>query len=187
MARIRFSRSGGNRSGLLLYAVGWVVAGAAVAALLVWVVEDDDSVTLPPVKQTQLEAAARAARCELRRARPGEMLNPPVDGPRITEPLRPGVYDEPGDLDSVVAAVRRGVIVVHYRPDLPETRVEQLSDLQRAVPEGTIVVPNATRMPFEVAVTGWRRLLGCRRFSDASIDAVRLFRGRFIGRGPDRP
>ena len=177
-----------DRHGLLRYAAGWLLAGALVAGLLVWIVDDgEEDVSLPPIEQTRLAAAARVARCQLRHPRHGELLNPPVEGARATKPLRPGVYDEPGSVESVIAAVRRGVIVVQYRPGLPEERIEQLGELQRAVPAGTIVVPNATRMPFEIAVTGWRRLLGCPRFSEDSIDAVRLFRGRFIGQGPDLP
>ena len=41
-------------------------------------------------------------------------------------------------------------------------------------------------MRYEVAVAAYRRLLGCTRFTDAAIDAIRLFRGRYIGIGPDR-
>jgi hypothetical protein len=34
-------------------------------------------------------------------------------------------------------------------------------------------------------VTAYRRLLGCRELSQPSIDAIQLFRGRFVGSGPD--
>ena len=173
-------------SGVLRYALAWLVGGAAAATLLVVLIGGDDEVTLPPVKQTQLEDAARVARCEFRRPRPGEALDPPVEGPRSAAALGPGVYDEPERPESVVAALREGAIVVQYRSGLDESRVEQLKDLQLAVPDGTIVLPAEATTSYEVTVTAWRRLLGCPRFTDAAIDAVRLFRGRFIGRGPDR-
>jgi len=38
-----------------------------------------------------------------------------------------------------------------------------------------------------VAVVAWRRVLGCREYARGAPDAIRLFRGRFIGSGPDRP
>jgi hypothetical protein len=178
-----------STGGVLRYVATWLTGGAAVAALVVLLVGSGsgDQVELPPVKQTRLEDAARTAHCEFRIARAGEALDPPVSGPRVASPLRPGVYEKPEPPDGVVAALRYGAIVVHYRPSLPEERVDQLEELQEAVPAGTIVIPNAAPMRYEVAVTAWRRLLGCGRFTDQAIDALRLFQGRFIGRGPDRP
>ena len=54
------------------------------------------------------------------------------------------------------------------------------------MPEGTIVAPNDTGMRFELAVVAYRRLLGCPRFTAQALDAVQLFRGRYLGSGPDR-
>lgn len=143
----------------------------------------EETVELPPVRQIELVDAARAAGCRIEQAgvRP---LNPPVQGPRGT-PAGPGVYDAQPDVAMLVAALRRGRVVIHYRPGLERGRVRELERLQAAVPEGTLVVPNATRMPYEVAITAWRRLLGCPTFEDEAIDALRLFRGRFLGSGPD--
>ncbi|HEV2062035.1 MAG TPA: DUF3105 domain-containing protein [Solirubrobacteraceae bacterium] len=172
-------------SALLRYALVWIAGGAVVAALLITLVDGGQEPEIVPLRETQLEDAARHARCDLYRARPGQRLDPPVDGPARAQPLRPGVYDRPERLAPVIAALRRGAIVVHYRPGLDESRVEQLEQLQTAVPEGTIVLPARKELRYELAVTAWRRLLGCARFTDRAIDALRLFRGRFIGRGPD--
>jgi hypothetical protein len=171
---------------LLRYIGAWVVAGGVVVAIVVAadLGGSDDVVELPPVRETNLAQAARRAGCELRRARRDEQLNPPVVGSLPVRPAAPGTYDRSPDVETLVAALREGVIVVHYRPGLDGGRVEQLRVLQRAVPEGTIVTPNATGMPFELAVTSWRRLLACPRFTDETIDALRLFRGRYLGRGP---
>lgn len=144
----------------------------------------DEEVSLPPVRQTELSEAAVAAGCELRSDRPGQRVVPPIVGPRAAA-ARPGVYSRPIGTSALVGAMRRGTIVIHYRLPLDEDRVEQLQKLQEAVPVGTIVAPNQG-MRYAIAVTAWRRLLGCRRFAGATIDAVRLFRGRFIGSGPDR-
>lgn len=144
----------------------------------------EDEVSLPPVRQTELTEAAVAAGCELRGDRPGQRLVPPIVGPRAAPP-RPGVYSRPINSRALVGAIRGGTVVIHYRPPLSEDRVEQLEELQKAVPVGTIVAPYEG-MPYALAVTAWRRLLGCRRFAEGTIDAVRLFRGRFIGSGPDR-
>ena len=60
----------------------------------------------------------------------------------------------------------------------PGQRIEQ-------IPAGTILAPNGTRMPYALAVTAYRRLLGCPRVTPATLDAVQLFRGRFVGGGPE--
>jgi hypothetical protein len=163
------------------------VAGALVATLAVVALDGpaEDTVSLPPVRQTELREAARSAACDLRLTGSFERSNPAAAGPRVATPLAPGVYDRPADADRLVAALRRGVIVIQYRTGLAKRHVKQLQELQRAVPSGTIVAPNGTGMPFAVAATAWRRLLGCPELTDTTIDAIRLFRGRFLGSGPD--
>jgi hypothetical protein len=142
-----------------------------------------DSVALPPVEETKLASAARAAGCALRREQPGERLNPPVSG-AVGTPARAGIYDDAPHVSSLVSALRRGVIVIHVRGDVDDGRFDELRSIQAAAPNGTIVTPNETGMRFEVGVTAYRRLLGCERLSAAAIEAVLLFRGRYLGSGP---
>lgn len=174
-----------DRFRLIRYVVLWLAGGALVAGLGLTLIgsDDPDVVRLPPVRQTALSTAAREARCELRDATRTDRLNPPVVGRAASVPAAPGIYGEPLDPEALVAALERGDIVYHYRPQLTAARVDQLEAVQQAVPDGTILAPNGTGMPYEVAATAWGQLLGCERFTDASIDAMRLFRGRFIGLG----
>lgn len=162
----------------------WLAAGAIVAVIVLQLVHGSDSenVSLPPVRETKLVDAARTAACELRRERPGRALRPAVSGPS-NGASSPGVYERTPPPSALVGANRRGIIVIHYRPSLDEEHVAQLQRLQEAVPEGTIVAPNAN-MSYEITVTAWRRLLGCHRFDDETVDAIRLFRGRYLGTGP---
>jgi hypothetical protein len=88
------------------------------------------------------------------------------------------------DPASLLAAMREGVVVIQFR-GLASSDVSLLRSLQEAIPSGTIVAPNDTGMPFAVAVTAYRRLLGCRALNESSVDAIRLFRGRFVGSGPE--
>ena len=76
--------------------------------------------------------------------------------------------------------------MIQFRPGLDGDGVDALKTLQEAVPEGTIVAPNGTGMHFEIAVVAYRRLLGCPRFTTQALDAVQLFRGRFLGSGPEK-
>lgn len=170
------------------YAIVCVAIGAVVAGLVVAVLggkDDDTQADLPPVRQTQLVLAAHASGCELHRSDGSEQLKPPVDGP-YAAPAAPGFYEEPPPTVRLTGALRTGVIVIFYREGLDEERLEQLRSLQTVIPSGTIVAPDTSGMRYEVAVAAYRRLLGCDRFTDAAIDALRLFRGRYVGTGPDR-
>jgi Protein of unknown function (DUF3105) len=168
------------------YVAAWL-AGTAVAAVLAIVLLDDgapEDVSLPPIRETQLVDAARQAGCELRRAGSRERTDPAVDGTAAAHAADAGFYDEAPEVSTLVTALRRGVVVIHFRPELDGERVDELREVQEAAPNGTIVTPNET-MAFEVAATSYRRLLGCPRATDASMEAALLFRGRFLGSGPE--
>jgi hypothetical protein len=165
---------------LLLYGAVWVAVTAAVAFVVISVVDGEESVTLPPVRAIELTSAAEAAGCVLRiDDRLDSSL--PLSGPS-RRAAEPGFYDDPLPDAAVVGALRRGIIVIHYRRDLPADRVRKLRVVQQAVPAGTIVAPN-DGMRFAVAATAWQHLVGCAQWTDGTIDALRLFRGRYIGRG----
>jgi len=184
----RGSRRDSRRPGgaAVAYAVAWLVAvGIVVGVVFAIFGNGDETVSVPPVRETVLTDAATHGRCQLRTAGAGERLNPPVDGPAGGRAAQPGFYEQPVATAELTAAVRRGIIVIQFRGDLDGERVDALKALQSAVPEGTIVAPNGTGMRFELAVTAYRRMLGCPRFTTASLDAVQLFRGRFVGSGPD--
>jgi hypothetical protein len=178
-----------SRRGLLLYATVWLVAAAAVVGVVFVAFggagDRADTVSVPPLRETELGTAAGQSRCVLRRAEAGERLNPPVDGPAGGQAVKGGFYDRPVSAAQLTAAVRRGIIVIQFREGLSDQGMQALKHLQEAVPEGTVVAPNGTRMPYEIAVVAYRRLLGCPRLTAQAIDAVQLFRGRFIGSGPE--
>jgi hypothetical protein len=176
-----------RRFALAAYVAVWLLAAGVVAALAIVALDGGEpkTVAVPPIEETELGRAAYTAGCELRRAKPAEHLNPPVVGPASGDAARGGFYDRAPDEHALVSALRKGVIVIQFRADLDGDRVDELRDLQEALPTGTIVAPNETGMPYEVAVTAYRRLLGCEHLTDASLDAVQLFRGRYVGSGPD--
>lgn len=165
---------------MLVYGFVWAAISVAVAFAVVTLLDGEESVTLPPVREIELTDAARSASCAFERSgRPDATV--PVAG-LAGRPAEPGFYEHAPPVRALVGALRRGLIVVHYHPDLPRSRISELRVVQQAVPAGTIVTPNSA-MRFAVAVTAWQRLLACPRMTDATIDALRLFRGRYIGRG----
>lgn len=179
-------REAARPSAVVRYAAVWMTVGAALAALAVTVLDEPaPRATLPPIHETRLLDAVRTADCQLRRLDEHEPLRPPVDGPSGT-PARATFYTTAPPVRRLTAALRRGVIVIYYGRRVHGDRLDLLRALQMLVPQGTIVAPDTTGMRYEVAAAAYRRLLGCARFTDATVDAIRLFRGRHIGTGPDR-
>jgi hypothetical protein len=170
-----------SRRTLLMYLAAWLAVGAAIALVAVVALDDgsDAEGTLPPVRHTALESAARAAGCRLERRRSDD------DDTRAA-PATGGSYRKAPSAGALGAAQRRGTVVLSYRPDLPEDMLKKLRIIQKTVPRGTILAPGARTMPYEVAISAYRRLLSCPRLSTEGLDAVRLFQGRYLGSGPGR-
>jgi hypothetical protein len=183
----RHSATGATRlRAIARYTVVWAAVAAIGAAVVIALLrEPTPPVRLPPVRHTQLEVAVRHAGCTLRRGDGGPRVSALIDGPRGT-PARPAFYDTAVARSRLAAAVRRGLVVISYRAGLARKRVEQLRALQSVAPQGTIVTPDDARARGEILVAAYRRLLACPRFTDVALDALRLFRGRYIGIGPDR-
>lgn len=173
---------------MIVYAAVWLVGVAAAVGVIFAIFGSNDpgTVDVPPMRETELGDAVGQSRCVLRTAASGGNLNPAVDGPAGGRPARAGVYEQPVPTAQLTAAVRRGIVVIQFRPGLSGDVLDALKKLQEAVPEGTIVAPNGTGMHFELAVVAYRRLLGCPRFTVQALDAVQLFRGRYIGSGPEK-
>lgn len=167
---------------LLLYGAMRVTTTVGVALVVVSLVDGEESVPLPPVTAVGLTAAASDAGCVLRTGDAVAAAVPVSGG--TSQPASPGFYEDRPRAGALVGALSRGAIVIHYRPDLPGEFISDLRLVQRVMPAGTIVVANAD-MQFAVAATAWQRLLGCYRLTDGTLDALRLFRGRYIGRGAD--
>jgi hypothetical protein len=172
-----------GRRALVRYALGWLVpATVIVLAALLLLRDGEETVAVPVVEQTELTSAADRAGCVLRRGVRDRGVVP-VDGPPA-RPAEPRFHDRPPPDGALVGALRRGVVVIHYAPSLPDDDVDQLRAVQESAPKGTLVTPN-DRMGYRVAVTAYHRVLACRRFDDRTAEALQLFRGRYVGFGPD--
>jgi hypothetical protein len=164
---------------LAFYVAGWLAFGAcAAAALLVssgGTAEEQPA--LPPVRQPELANAVRAGGCKVGRERDTVAAS--------VVPAKPGNYDAPPSVTTLTAALRHGRVVILYRPGLDDDKRDRLHAIQRGVPEGTILTPNPNHMTDDVAIAAYARRLVCPRLTASSMDAVRLFQGRYLGSGPD--
>ena len=147
-----------------------------------------------------LASAAREAGCALRTGLPDEGrqhvgparpvprygTSPPTSGDHFPIPTADGAYRNTPPAPSVVHSLEHGRVAIQYDPRLPRREQLLLKGIFEADPRGIVLFPNP-RMPYEVAVTAWRNLLGCRRFAGRlTVAAILAFRDDFRGRGPER-
>jgi Protein of unknown function (DUF3105) len=159
---------------------------------------DQDGTPPPEIQQGDLETAARQANCDLQLELEDEgnthvrddtvnyKTNPPTSGNHNPNPQADGAYTEMPDQVHTVHSLEHGRILIQYSPELPEDEVLELKGVFDESPDGVLFFPNPD-MPYEVAVTAWRQLMGCDRYEGAAtLDAIRDFRDIYLGNGPEQ-
>jgi len=147
--------------------------------------------SVPPVKVANVKVAAKKAGCDLRlhlseeghehippnAPTPSYETNPPTSGNHVEPPYQQadGAYREmPKEID-VVHSLEHGRIEFQYSPDLPESGQLEMIGLYDTMYGAGLLFPN-TNMPYAVAATGWRSLIGCNEYKGAiTLDALRDF------------
>jgi hypothetical protein len=154
-----------------------------------------DAADPPPEQTSNLARAAAAAGCKL--------SNPPIEGrTHVTKPVKyktnpptsgnhdpvPATDDaygkSPGTMH-LVHSLEHGRIIIQWAPSVPRRRLAQLKGLFDEDPYHLIMTPNATKMPYEVAITAWGHLAGCKRFKDEAFDVFRAFKTRYVDKAPE--
>ena len=156
-----------------------------------------EGTTPPPVEQGDLQTAAEEAGCDLQLDLPDEgsdhvgddelpewETSPPTSGNHSAQQQADGAW-ESVEMGNILHSLEHGRIDIQYSPDLPETEQLELKGVFDEDPAGMLFFPNAD-MPYEVAATAWRQLIGCDRYEGrATLDAIRAFRDTYRGRGPE--
>jgi hypothetical protein len=160
--------------------------------------DDREGLPPPPVRQADLREASEIAGCELRLELPEEgtehirpadpapryKTNPPTSGPMYDPTIADGAYLTKPDVPTSVHSLEHGRILVQYSPNLAGEDQLLLKGLFEESPGGMLLFPNPD-MPYEVAATAWTNLLGCERFDESVVDAIRAFRDILRGQGPE--
>lgn len=157
--------------------------------------------SLPQSLGLPLARVAAAAGCELRTGlrdegadhlAPGDPApsygtDPATSGDHDPVPIADGAYLEAPPEPGLVHSLEHGRVVIHYDPGLPEPTQLALKGLFDDDPRGMLLVPDP-EMPYAVAATAWRRLLGCESAAGraALAEALVAFRDEFRGKGPER-
>jgi len=205
-----------RRKRLIQTVAGLAVAAAVAAGVVVATMgggKDDTSakVAIPARKITDLEDAAKAAKCVL--------TNPPIEGsshvttkvkyksnpPMSGDHVPPQEVASDGDYTGVaspeperyVHSLEHGRVIIHYKPGLAKRRIDQLATLFAensktdfgldSIKGGfTLLMANNTKMTQEVAAAAWGHTLGCPAFNDQVFDAIRAFRQRYVLQAPEK-
>jgi hypothetical protein len=107
-------------------------------------------------------------------------------------PADDGLY-APGETprkERLVHSLEHGRIEIQYRRGTSRQRRRQLEQLYLEKVKGlaayhTLLFENRTGMPYAVAATAWRRLLGCKRWNPRVIAAIRTFRRAYVDKAPE--
>jgi hypothetical protein len=153
---------------------------------------DNRSGTKPPaLKVANLKKAAKMAGCDLRlhlkdeghthipqgSPAPEYKTNPPTSGNHVEPPFQQadGAYAEmPQEID-IVHSLEHGRMEIQYSSSLSESAQLELIGLYDTMYGATLLFPNEN-MPYEVAATTWRSLIGCNEYKGSiTLDAIRDF------------
>ena len=165
------------------------------------------SIPQPGPLSADVERAAEAAGCELKsnkapsREHTGQGVevryaqNPPTGGKHFAEWSEDGVYDDQPREEELVHTLEHGRVIFWFKRDLPAADRGKLKALFDEDNFHLVLTPNETKMPYAVAATAWNaepnqplgtgRLMGCERFSDKTLDALRAFKDEHRDRGPE--
>jgi Protein of unknown function (DUF3105) len=160
-------------------------------------------------EQTQfdLNAAARAAGCELKDSRATGVAshtasldekvnykdNPPTNGRHFGEPAEDGLYYEAPPDEMLVHSLEHGRVIVWAKPGLPRDVRQTIRALFDEDDYQMLVVPRRNMEP-AVAATAWNRdpapggtgrTLACDEWNDDVVDAIRAFRDEHRSNGPE--
>lgn len=172
----------GVPAAVVRYAVAWVAGTALIAVAIVALLRASER-TGPPHPAPALLPASRAAQCNLAAVNGPDELSRvlPAVGNASRIAATPGVYADVPAATRQLAALRRGLVVIHYRASIPRAAVTGLVRLYDEDRSRVVLVAHR-HLDVAVAATAWRRRLTCEAFDGRVVQALRTFRQRLAER-----
>jgi hypothetical protein len=159
------------------------------------------SVKLPVRKTSDLATAAKAAGCVVKSfplegrehttATVTYHTNPPTSGNHNPNPSEDGFYPNGAPpKERNVHALEHGRIEMQWKPGTPQNVIDTLQAIFNEPLKGKsgyhqLLFENNTNMPFEVAAASWQHYLGCPKWNQNVIDAIRAYREQYVDKGPE--
>jgi hypothetical protein len=161
----------------------------------------NSSVKLPVRKETDLAAAAKTAGCVVKSfplegrdhtsAKVTYKTNPPTSGNHNPDPSQDGFYPNGAPpKERNVHALEHGRIEIQWKPGTPQNVIDTLAAIFDEPLKGKsgyhqLLFENNTGMPFQVAAASWQHYLGCPKWNENVIDAIRSYREQYVDKGPE--
>jgi hypothetical protein len=159
------------------------------------------SVKLPVRNTSDLATAAKAAGCVVK-SFPLEgrehttspvtyHTNPPTSGNHNPNPSEDGFYPNGAPpKERNVHALEHGRIEMQWKPGTPQNVIDTLQAIFNEPLKGKsgyhqLLFENNTNMPFQVAAASWQHYLGCPKWNQNVIDAIRAYREQYVDKGPE--
>ncbi len=188
----------------MLQIVGGVVVAAAVVVGLVLALAGGGEDDRPA--DSAVASAARAAGCTYKRfpeegnahvaeprTKANYKTNPPTSGDHNPTPAPDGEYqsgNEPA-LENWVHTLEHGRILLQYKPGIPPAGFTAMQTLYKEpvldsdASYHMVLMRNNTQMPFQAAAVAWRGYVGCNAVTPAALEAMRVFRDRWVDKAPE--
>jgi hypothetical protein len=155
----------------------------------------DEPPRIQQPREFDLRKAADAARCELVNP-PNEgadhvetrvtyRANPPTSGNHHPIPSEDRAFESSPATENLVHSLEHGRILIQFRPNAPQSVIDQLYALYLEDTYHTIITPNGTGMRPLVAATAWDHALHCNALNPQVFDAIRAFKERYRDKGPE--
>jgi hypothetical protein len=152
----------------------------------------------PLADANKLPAAAKAAKCVLRNPKdegnthllpsqptPKYGSDPPTSGNHDPIPLANGVYEGPiTNFRHAVHTLEHGRIEIEYQPSLSDADQLKLKGLIDESFQDMVMFQNPGSQ-WQVSAAAWDHYLGCKTYNDKVLDAIRAFRDKYRGNGPE--
>jgi hypothetical protein len=163
--------------------------------------DSSSSVKLPVRKTSDLATAAKSAGCVVKSfplegrdhttAKVTYHTNPPTSGNHNPNPSDDGFYPNGAPpKERNVHALEHGRIEIQWKPGTPQNVIDTLQAIFNEPLKGKsgyhqLLFENNTRMPFQVAAASWQHYLGCPKWNQNVIDAIRAYREQYVDKGPE--
>ena len=158
-------------------AIFWAV-GLSVAAIIVFALTRPE---LEELRDVETFADLGGEHLAAGEAPPSYNSSPATSGKHSPNSAPCGIYTTEVPDPIQIHNLEHGTVIIHYRPDLPETEVESLRVYARSQPAHILVAPNSD-LSDPVVITSWRRML---RLGSADLNTVDLYYDRFVRTGPE--
>jgi len=149
-----------------------------------------DRARRPPCRRSGrlLRALLPQRGAQPRRRRPDLPRLPPADlGPHNPVWADWGSYDTPVPFRFQVHNLEHGEVIIHLGREVPASARTPIKALWAESPPFVLVRPEtfARYLPTAIAVTSWQRWMVCKSDRPRDLQAIRVYRDTYRGRGPE--